>query len=317
MWLLERATPGGNPMRDVVERLANDPSRLVRVHLVKALAERERLEHFRRFVHARGGKLKDADPFVRRAAADALGRHPAAENVEPLLALWAETPADDTHLIHTVRIARLRDQLLPAGSYGPLAALLTAKPEHAAKLADVSLGVRNAESAAYLLSFAETHALGHPPLAEYLHDAVRYATDEQFADAKRRRSGRRGRLVRSTAKDHPSLAKAWTQERGKPVPSNQEIGPLAWRPFCSLSPIVRVSIAESSPARQLHVTPAFDSSGRAGRSRIEAARGARCGPRRMCRDRWRSCHCRSPARSSPTPPKGCRCGKKRPRCWRR
>ena len=93
-------------------------------------------------------KLKDADPFVRRAAADALGRHATADNVEPLLNLWAETPADDTHLVHTVRMA-LRDQLVRPGSYGPLAVLIASKPEYAARLAEVSLGVRNPDPARF------------------------------------------------------------------------------------------------------------------------------------------------------------------------
>ena len=151
MWLLERATPGGLP-RDAIDRLANDPARMVRVHLVKSVAEREDWNASPEMFTLARAKLKDADPFVRRAAADALGRHANADNVEPLLNLWAETPADDTHLIHTVRMA-LRDQLLQPGSYGPLAAYCSpAKPEYAARLAEVSLGVRNAESAAYLLS---------------------------------------------------------------------------------------------------------------------------------------------------------------------
>ena len=46
LWLLERAVPGGLP-GDVVERLAADPARLVRVHLIKALAERAGLERVR------------------------------------------------------------------------------------------------------------------------------------------------------------------------------------------------------------------------------------------------------------------------------
>ena len=273
MWLLERATPGGLP-RDMVERLANDPSRLVRVHLVKALTERDDWSTSADLFTLVRAKLKDADPFVRRAAADALGRHPAAENVEPLLALWAETPADDTHLIHTVRIA-LRDQLLPAGSYGPLAALLTAKPEHAAKVADVSLGVRNAESAAYLLSFAETHALDDAPLAEYLHDAVRYATDEQFADAMRRAQAVAAGSYARQQSALLSLAKA-AQERGKPVPTST--GDWAGRvATVLLAQPDRPSVDRGIElARQLHVSSSFDALGiLAGReSKLPEVRGA-------------------------------------------
>jgi putative heme-binding domain-containing protein len=273
LWLLERATPDGLP-RDVVERLANDPSRLVRVHLVKALAERDDWGGSSDLFPLVRGKLKDADPFVRRAAADALGRHPAAENLEPLLALWAETPADDTHLIHTVRMA-LRDQLLRPGSYGPLAALLSSKPEYAAKLADVSLGVRNAESSAYLLSFTETHPLEDGLLSEYLHHAVRYATDEQFAETLRRAQAVAAGSYTRQQSALLSLAKA-AQERGKPVPSTT--GDWAARvATVLLAQPDRPSVDRGIElARQLHVAPAFDSlSVLAGReSRLPEARGA-------------------------------------------
>ena len=268
--------------RDVVERLANDPSRLVRVHLVKALAERDDWSTSADLFTLVRAKLKDADPFVRRAAADALGRHPAAENVEPLLALWAETPADDTHLIHTVRIA-LRDQLLPAGSYGPLAALLTAKPEHAAKLADVSLGVRNAESAAYLLSFAETHALDDAPLAEYLHDAVRYATDEQFADAMRRAqavaAGSYARQQSGTAVARQGSA--GTRQAGACNPP--AIGPARVATVLLAQPGSAECRSRNRACAAIARGVRVRCAGRVGRSRIETARGARRSPRRLCR----------------------------------
>src|SRR5205814_6494073 len=62
--------------------------------------------------------LNDSDPFVRRAAADGLAAHPAAENVAPLIALLRSTPPDDDHLIHATRIAlrnQLRDPAVLAG----------------------------------------------------------------------------------------------------------------------------------------------------------------------------------------------------------
>ena len=118
LWLAERRTPGGLS-DESVERLAADPSRLVRVHLLKALAERENWSDSGGKLDVAGlmrSKLSDDDAFVRRAAADALGRHPQVESIEPLLALWSGEPADDTHLIHVVRMA-LRDHLLSPGMY--------------------------------------------------------------------------------------------------------------------------------------------------------------------------------------------------------
>ena len=50
----------------------------------------------------------------------------------------------------------------------------------------MSLGVRNAESAAFLLAYCETHAIDEGRLAEFLHDAARYAAEDQFVDVTRR-----------------------------------------------------------------------------------------------------------------------------------
>ncbi|HEY4310309.1 MAG TPA: HEAT repeat domain-containing protein [Pirellulales bacterium] len=255
LWLVERSLTGGLP-RDTVDRLANDPARMVRVHLVKALAERAEWNGSSDVYGLVRGKLHDADPFVRRAAADALARHPQVENVEPLLNLWAETPADDTHMVHVVRMA-VRDQLLKPGTYGALAALAGAKPDFAARLADVSLGVRNAESSAYLLSYAETHAVDDGPLAEYLHDAVRYATDEQFTEAMRRAQAVAAGSYTRQQTALLALAKA-AQERGKPVPAFT--GDWAGRvATILLAQPDRPSVDRGIElAKQLHVTAAFD-----------------------------------------------------------
>ena len=78
LWLVERARTGGLT-GDFVELLAADPSRLVRIHLIKRAGGTPGLE---RLV---GGSLQTgagqaprlADPFVRRAAADAARQAPA------------------------------------------------------------------------------------------------------------------------------------------------------------------------------------------------------------------------------------------------
>ena len=55
--------------------------------MLRVLAERHTLSPQERQLVLKG--LKDGDDFVRRAAADALGQHPAAENVRPLFQLRA------------------------------------------------------------------------------------------------------------------------------------------------------------------------------------------------------------------------------------
>ena len=176
LWVLERL---GKLEDGLIARLASDPDRLVRVHVIKALAER-------RSWSTDGAKpaelvraaLKDTDAFVRRAAADALARHPAQENVRPLLQLWSETPADDTHLIHVARMS-LRDQLLMPGVYKQLARLTAANPADRARLADVSLGVPNSSAALWLLDYLSSDEV-HGAFAPLLQHAARHAPREQL-----------------------------------------------------------------------------------------------------------------------------------------
>jgi putative heme-binding domain-containing protein len=178
LWIIERST-GLAP--ELIRRLADDPSRVVRVHLIKALAERANwaAPALTELVRA---KLADEDPFVRRAAADALGRHPEPATIEPLLKLWRETPPDDTHLIHVVRMA-LRDHLLQPAMYTQLAAMST-DAEYVARLADVSLGVHTADAADFLFAYLiEKPVDARTP--EYLHEVARYLPVERLGEVYR------------------------------------------------------------------------------------------------------------------------------------
>jgi putative heme-binding domain-containing protein len=103
--LLDRLEPAA------IAAAGADESRLVRVHLVKALEALPGWDESRAALVR--GRLTDADPFVRRAAAEALAAHPAIESVEPLLRCWAAAPAEDVQLVHAVRIA-LRKHLVTA-----------------------------------------------------------------------------------------------------------------------------------------------------------------------------------------------------------
>src|SRR5206468_4055559 len=75
----------------------------VRVHAMRILSERSVLPEPLRLLALAG--LGDPDAFVRRAAADALGRHPLPANIRPLLELRQSVPGDDTHLLHVARMA--------------------------------------------------------------------------------------------------------------------------------------------------------------------------------------------------------------------
>jgi len=173
MWILERL---GVLDRDLVSRLAEDENPLVRVHLIKAMAERTDWDSSEEppaeLVRT---KLFDPDAFVRRAAADALGRHPDPANVPLLLRLWSETDSEDTYLIHTVRMA-LRDQLLRPEVFGEHAHF-RGDADRTHRLLDVLLGIRNAGSAEVVLSALKSDQYDANRLGEYVHHVTRYSAD--------------------------------------------------------------------------------------------------------------------------------------------
>jgi putative heme-binding domain-containing protein len=98
----------GSLAGDSLARATNDPAPVVRVHLMKTLATMPGWDA------ARGDlvrvKLLDSDPFVRRAAAEALAEHPEPASIQPLVRAWIAAPSDDVQLIQALRIA-LRNQL--------------------------------------------------------------------------------------------------------------------------------------------------------------------------------------------------------------
>jgi len=173
LWILARlhALDDG-----LLEAAARDSDRGVRVHAMKVLGERPQLpEHLRSLAVA---GLRDTDPFVGRAAADALGRHPQAENVGPLLALRHTVAADDTHLLHVVRMA-LRDQLEPAEVWRQLPmSSWTEKDKRA--IADVAAGAATPEAAGYLLVHVQHYPESNENLLRYVHHVARYGKEDML-----------------------------------------------------------------------------------------------------------------------------------------
>jgi putative heme-binding domain-containing protein len=165
LWVLERgAKLGAN-----LGAAARHEEPLVRVHILRILAERNSWTgDERKLVLA---ALRDDSPHVRRAAAEGLGRHSDAANVRPLLDLLHSVAADDSHLLHTVRIA-LRDQLLPAQTWSKLAGEKFDEKD-ARALADVALGVPTAEAADYLLGHLRHFDESRDHLREMVHHVAR------------------------------------------------------------------------------------------------------------------------------------------------
>ncbi len=111
LWVLQRC--GRLETKDLAAA-ARDAAVPIRVHAERILASRAAWSADEHQLALTG--LADKDANVRRAAADALGLHPAPNNIAPLLKLRHGVPADDTHLLHVLRLA-LRDQFIAPGAY--------------------------------------------------------------------------------------------------------------------------------------------------------------------------------------------------------
>ena len=188
LWVLDRL---GDLKSDDQARLAADTSPLVRTHLVRALAERAQwTESDFALVRAR---LTDENAIVRRVAADALGRHPQPTNVAALFQLRAESPSEDTHLVHVARMA-LRDQLRDEAV---LTALSKASLEEAQirTLAELAVAVKTSAAADLVLDYLDRFGKDDPMATEYVAFAGQYANEarvEQLA-----------KLIRTRFADNP------------------------------------------------------------------------------------------------------------------
>lgn len=174
LWVLERL---GELEAGRVDQLAEDIDPLVRVHLVKMLAERRSWspQHFEIVRRA----LVDADGFVRRAAADALERHLSPENVLPLLLAWEAAPREDTHLVHTLRMAlrsHVRDEAIAARM-----ATSRLEKRHGARLVEIAAAAESAAVAPLLLEHAAPATVPDAVLLRAAAQIARYGTAEQLS----------------------------------------------------------------------------------------------------------------------------------------
>jgi len=144
--------------------------RTLRVHLLRILCERPAMTGRLHQLAIR--ELRGQDPFVRRAAAEALGAHPDLANIQPLLALRQSTAEDDTHLIHVVRMA-LRDQLKTAEVW-PRLETPGLNERDRRDLADVATGVASPAAAAFLLDHIRTFSETQENLSRYVHHVARH-----------------------------------------------------------------------------------------------------------------------------------------------
>jgi putative heme-binding domain-containing protein len=171
-WLLESCGQLMDELLIAAEFLGSPPDL---THLMKILAERPTWNEAQRALALRG--LKNNEPFVARAAADALGRHPQPSQIRDLFVRFQETPEADNHLRHAIRMA-IRDHVAALPSATAIDELKL-NQSSTRELASICLGAPNAVSAAILLHYLESH---DDNVTAYLQHAARYADSASIAD---------------------------------------------------------------------------------------------------------------------------------------
>jgi putative heme-binding domain-containing protein len=196
LWVLERRKALDD---DTLLAWACDSDRELRIHSLKALVDR--LDLTSRLRELALSRLNDNDPFVRRAAAEVLGAHPALTEIRPLLALRHSTPPDDTHLIHVVRMA-LRDQLETSEVWSKLDTLSLSERERR-DIADVATGVHSPQAAAFLLAHLNRSDEPQANLLRFVHHIARYGAPDSMrnlavlAASEKRRPSERLELLKA------------------------------------------------------------------------------------------------------------------------
>jgi putative heme-binding domain-containing protein len=216
-----------------------DANELVNIHAAKILAARKDI--------SAGGKgtinKLEADgrpPFVQRAAAEALGAHPVAEQIPLLLATLKRTPSDDNHLTYTLRLA-LKKHLAALQSFDDITALKLS-PQQTAELAPICLSVESPAAGAILLGQIESGNVNGEQLTQYIQHVAKNASgdvvDRLAPVAKKQYAGdlsQQARIVLgiqaglATRNEQPSPAlRQWAQELSEQLLAVKAGEVLAW-----------------------------------------------------------------------------------------
>src|SRR5690606_13554719 len=127
----------------------------VRTHVARLIAERPKWTSLEREIAL--DLLDDADPFVRRAAADAIGCHGQLSAVDSPLGHPESTPKSDDHLIHTIRVA-VRNILAASNETAELA-IGNRSPSELRPIASIAPAVKTKAGAHLLAAILERDAV--------------------------------------------------------------------------------------------------------------------------------------------------------------
>ncbi len=119
------------------------------------------------------GLLRDENPFVARAAADALGKAPSPANLAALLTTNENIAADDSHLRQVVRIA-IRDCFARPGQFDAQASV-PLEEGYSRQLTEFALAVKTAEASGFVIGHLKKYDEPAEKLLPMVQHAARYA----------------------------------------------------------------------------------------------------------------------------------------------
>ena len=194
-----------------LEMLAGDQSPIVRTHVARILSETLDWRDEQRILALR--LLADPAPMVRRAAAAAIARQPSDASVSHLINTYYDTPEDDTHLRHTLRIA-LRNQLaVPEIALSRTVA--SQREEHSEFLSEIALGAPTPEAAALIAAHLSTARNPNADHARFLKHVARFGKEQLLEELTDRLRAGAHRPPHQTYADLLALTEG-LELRGKP-----------------------------------------------------------------------------------------------------
>ena len=158
LWAYERLY--GVDVNDLVRGITGN-SPVVAAHCIRILAERPDWTNNQVVLATVLLSLDHPNAVVKRLAADALSRKGGLQPelvMNGLLKALKKAPPEDTHLVHTLRMA-LRDQMYHAGSLAEAEKIANANTLDAALLVDVALGAADPHTAEWLSSMAASQKI--------------------------------------------------------------------------------------------------------------------------------------------------------------
>ncbi|HEY0055824.1 MAG TPA: PVC-type heme-binding CxxCH protein [Pedobacter sp.] len=149
---------------------------LVQVHAFKIAANYTKLNE--RLLSSTRQALKNKNPHVQRAAAEALGRHPDGKAFTPLVELINEVPEYDTHLRYTAQLALKNHLLLPAVMQQAVAGNWSTQAANI--IAVVAADVPAVPAATFLSNYLQTQPA--PPARQlvYSQTVARYLPESEI-----------------------------------------------------------------------------------------------------------------------------------------